>query len=192
MEYAKFGKTGLEVSKICLGCMTFGDPGRGNHAWSLREEESRTMIKQAIDLGINFLDTANTYSNGSSEEIVGRAIKDFAKREDIVLATKVFNRMRPGPNGAGLSRKAIFDEIDNSLRRLGTDYVDLYQIHRFDYDADRGNAGSAARCRQIGQGALYRRLLHVCLAIRQGALRLQAERLDRIRQHAGSPEPALP
>lgn len=193
MEYAKFGKTGLEVSKICLGCMTFGDPGRGNHAWSLREEESRTMIKQAIDLGINFLDTANTYSNGSSEEIVGRAIKDFAKREDIVLATKVFNRMRPGPNGAGLSRKAIFDEIDNSLRRLGTDYVDLYQIHRFDYTTPiEENAGSAARHRQIGQGPLYRRLLHVCLAIRQGALRLQTERLDRIRQHAGSPEPALP
>jgi aryl-alcohol dehydrogenase-like predicted oxidoreductase len=133
MEYVKFGGTGLEVSKICLGCMTFGDPGRGNHAWTLGEEESRTIIKQALDLGVNFLDTANTYSDGSSEEIVGRALKDYAKREDIVLATKVFNRMRPGPNGAGLSRKAIFDEIDNSLRRLGTDYVDLYQIHRFDY-----------------------------------------------------------
>jgi len=133
MDYVKLGKTGLEVSKICLGCMTFGDPGRGNHAWTLGEEESRTILKQAIDLGINFLDTANTYSDGSSEEIVGRAIKSFSKREDIVLATKVFNRMRPGPNGAGLSRKAIFDEIDNSLRRLGTDYVDLYQIHRFDY-----------------------------------------------------------
>lgn len=133
MDYVKLGKTGLEVSKICLGCMTFGDPGRGNHAWTLGEEESRTILKQAIDLGINFLDTANTYSDGSSEEIVGRAIKSFSRREDIVLATKVFNRMRPGPNGAGLSRKAIFDEIDNSLRRLGTDYVDLYQIHRFDY-----------------------------------------------------------
>ncbi len=133
MDYVKLGKTGLEVSKICLGCMTFGDPGRGNHAWTLGEEESRTILKQAIDLGINFLDTANTYSDGSSEEIVGRAIKSFSKREDIVLATKVFNRMRPGPNGAGLSRRAIFDEIDNSLRRLGTDYVDLYQIHRFDY-----------------------------------------------------------
>jgi len=133
MDYVKLGRTGLEVSKICLGCMTFGDPGRGNHAWTLGEEESRTILKQAIDLGINFLDTANTYSDGSSEEIVGRAIKSFSKREDIVLATKVFNRMRPGPNGAGLSRKAIFDEIDNSLRRLGTDYVDLYQIHRFDY-----------------------------------------------------------
>ncbi|TBY11405.1 aldo/keto reductase [Rhizobium laguerreae] len=162
MEYAKFGKTGLEVSKICLGCMTFGDPGRGNHAWSLGEEESRTMIKQAIDLGINFLDTANTYSNGSSEEIVGRAIKDFAKREDIVLATKVFNRMRPGPNGAGLSRKAIFDEIDNSLRRLGTDYVDLYQIHRFDYTTPIEETLEAlhdivksGKARYIGASSMY-------------------------------------
>ncbi len=133
MEYVKFGRTGLEVSRICLGCMTYGDPNKGTHAWSLNEEDSRPLLRQAIEAGINFLDTANTYSNGSSEEIVGRAIKDFARRDDIVLATKVFNRMRPGPNGAGLSRKAIFDEIDNSLRRLGTDYVDLYQIHRWDY-----------------------------------------------------------
>lgn len=133
MEYVKFGKTGLEVSRLCLGCMTYGEPNRGGHAWTMGEEASRPLIKQALELGINFLDTANTYSDGSSEEIVGRAIKDFAKREDIVLATKVFNRMRPGPNGAGLSRKAIFDEIDNSLKRLGTDYVDLYQIHRWDY-----------------------------------------------------------
>ncbi|MGV1758435.1 aldo/keto reductase [Rhizobium sp. A22-96] len=133
MEYVKLGRTGLEVSRICLGCMTYGDPNQGTHAWSLNEESSRPLLRQAIEAGINFLDTANTYSNGSSEEIVGRAIKDFARRDDIVLATKVFNRMRPGPNGAGLSRKAIFDEIDNSLRRLGTDYVDLYQIHRWDY-----------------------------------------------------------
>ncbi|OCI99000.1 alcohol dehydrogenase [Rhizobium sp. AC27/96] len=133
MEYVKLGRTGLEVSRICLGCMTYGDPNKGTHAWSLNEEDSRPLLRQAIEAGINFLDTANTYSNGSSEEIVGRAIKDFARRDDIVLATKVFNRMRPGPNGAGLSRKAIFDEIDNSLRRLGTDYVDLYQIHRWDY-----------------------------------------------------------
>lgn len=133
MEYVKLGATGLEVSRICLGCMTFGASDLGNHSWTMDEEASRPLVKQAIELGINFLDTANTYSNGNSEEIVGRAIKEFARREDIVLATKVFNRMRPGPNGAGLSRKAIFDEIDNSLRRLGTDYVDLYQIHRFDY-----------------------------------------------------------
>jgi aryl-alcohol dehydrogenase-like predicted oxidoreductase len=133
MEYVKFGSTGLEVSRICLGCMTYGAADRGNHAWTLDEQASRPLIRQAIELGINFLDTANTYSDGASEEIVGRAIRDFARRDDIVLATKVFNRMRPGPNGAGLSRKAIFDEIDNSLRRLGTDYVDLYQIHRFDH-----------------------------------------------------------
>lgn len=132
MDYVKFGHTGLEVSRICLGCMTFGEPGRGRHNWTLDEEPSRAILKKAIEAGINFLDTANTYSDGGSEEIVGRAIKDFSRREDIVLATKVFNRMRPGPNGAGLSRKAIFDEIDNSLRRLKTDYVDLYQIHRFD------------------------------------------------------------
>ena len=162
MEYVKFGGTGLEVSKICLGCMTFGDPGRGNHAWTLGEEESRTIIKHALDLGINFLDTANTYSDGSSEEIVGRALKDYARREDIVLATKVFNRMRPGPNGAGLSRKAIFDEIDNSLRRLGTDYVDLYQIHRFDYTTPieetleaLHDVVKAGKARYIGVSSMY-------------------------------------
>jgi len=162
MEYVKLGKTGLEVSKICLGCMTYGDPNRGNHAWSLPEEESRALLKQAIDLGINFLDTANTYSNGSSEEIVGRAIKNFSKREDIVLATKVFNRMRPGPNGAGLSRKAIFDEIDNSLRRLGTDYVDLYQIHRWDYTTPieetleaLHDVVKAGKARYLGASSMY-------------------------------------
>lgn len=132
MEYVKFGSTGLDVSRLVLGCMSFGDSGRGTHAWTLAEEPSRALIRQALEAGINFLDTANMYSNGSSEEIVGRAIRDFARREEIVLATKVFHRMRPGPNGAGLSRKAILAEIDNSLRRLGTDYVDLYQIHRWD------------------------------------------------------------
>jgi 1-deoxyxylulose-5-phosphate synthase len=132
MEYVKFGSTGLEVSRICLGCMTYGAPDRGNHTWTLDEEKSRPLIRQALEAGINFLDTANVYSDGSSEEIVGRAIRDFSRREDVVLATKVFNRMRPGPNGAGLSRKAIMTEIDHSLRRLGTDYVDLYQIHRWD------------------------------------------------------------
>ncbi|MDE1938111.1 MAG: aldo/keto reductase [Alphaproteobacteria bacterium] len=133
MKYVKLGKTGLEVSPLCLGCMSYGEPDRGMHNWTLSEEKSRPLIKAALEMGINFLDTANTYSDGSSEEIVGRAIKDFAKREEVVLATKVFNRMRPGPNGAGLSRKAIMAEIDNSLRRLGTDYIDLYQIHRWDY-----------------------------------------------------------
>jgi len=112
--------------------MSFGAPDRGNHTWTLSEERSRPLIKQALELGINFFDTANVYSDGHSEEITGRALKDFARRDDVVLATKVHGRMRPGPNGAGLSRKAIFAEIDNSLRRLGTDYVDLYQIHRWD------------------------------------------------------------
>ncbi|VFU16515.1 aldo/keto reductase [Methylocella tundrae] len=133
MDYVKLGSTGLEVSRLCLGCMTFGEPDRGPHSWTLDEEKSRPIIKQAIELGVNFLDTANAYSDGSSEEIVGRAIKDFARRDEIVLATKVYVRMRPGPNGGGLSRKAIFTEIDASLKRLGTDYVDLYQIHRWDY-----------------------------------------------------------
>ena len=132
MDFVNFGATGLKVSRLCLGCMTFGEPGRGSHPWSLDEERSRPLIRQALELGITFLDTANVYSDGSSEEIVGRAIRDFARREDVVLATKVYNRMRPGPNGMGLSRKAILAEIDASLRRLGTDYVDLYQIHRDD------------------------------------------------------------
>src|SRR5438270_1912260 len=134
MEYVKLGRTGLEVSRICLGCMSYGVPDQGNHAWSIDEAESRPFIKRALESGINFFDTANRYSLGSSEEILGRAVKDFARREEVVIATKVYGRMRPGPNGAGLSRKAIMAEIDASLRRLGTDYVDLYQIHRWDYD----------------------------------------------------------
>jgi aryl-alcohol dehydrogenase-like predicted oxidoreductase len=133
MKYVKLGNTGLDISPISLGCMTFGDPNRGNHSWSLSEDESRPLIKQAIEAGINFFDTANVYSDGSSEEIVGRALKDFANRDEIVLATKVHGAMRPGPNGGGLSRKAILAEIDASLTRLGTDYVDLYQIHRWDH-----------------------------------------------------------
>ena len=132
MDYVKFGKTGLGVSRLCIGCMTYGIPDRGSHPWTLEEEKSRPLIRKALDLGINFFDTANVYSDGTSEEIVGRALKEFVKRDDIVLATKVNGRMRPGANGAGLSRKAIFAEIDNSLKRLGTDFVDLYQIHRGD------------------------------------------------------------
>ncbi len=132
MQYVKLGSTGLDVSRICLGCMTYGLPDRGVHEWTLNEEASRPLIRQALDAGINFFDTANVYSDGTSEEIVGRALRDFARRDEIVLATKVNGRMRPGPNGAGLSRKAIMTEIDHSLARLGTDYVDLYQIHRFD------------------------------------------------------------
>jgi aryl-alcohol dehydrogenase-like predicted oxidoreductase len=133
MRYIKLGRTGLDVSPIALGCMTFGEPGRGHPSWSLGEDESRPLIKQAVEAGINFFDTANMYSQGSSEEIVGRALADFADRDDIVVATKLRHPMRPGPNGAGLSRKAVMTEIDHSLRRLGTDYVDLYQIHRMDH-----------------------------------------------------------
>lgn len=132
MRYTKLGSTGLDVSALALGCMTFGDPHRGNHTWTLPEEESRPLIRQAVDAGITFFDTANVYSDGSSEEIVGRALRDFADRDEIVIATKVHGVMRPGPNGRGLSRKAIFTEIDASLKRLGTDYVDLYQVHRWD------------------------------------------------------------
>jgi aryl-alcohol dehydrogenase-like predicted oxidoreductase len=132
MEYTRLGTTGLQVSRICLGMMSFGDPARGGHPWSLPEEASRAVIEKALTAGITFFDTANVYSAGSSEEITGRAIRDFADREDVVLATKVHGRMRPGPNGAGLSRKAVLAELDASLTRLGTDYVDLYQIHRWD------------------------------------------------------------
>jgi aryl-alcohol dehydrogenase-like predicted oxidoreductase len=133
MDYVKLGRTGMDVSRICLGCMSFGVPERGGHMWTLPEDESRTFIKRAVEIGINFFDTANVYSDGTSEEIVGRALKDFAKREEVVIATKVHGRMHKGPNGQGLSRKAIMHEIDQSLKRLQTDYVDLYQIHRLDH-----------------------------------------------------------
>jgi 1-deoxyxylulose-5-phosphate synthase len=132
MRYTRLGTTGLEVSRVTLGCMSWGDSSRGGHQWVLDEDAGRAIIKDALDAGINFFDTANVYSAGSSEEITGRALTDFARREDVVLATKVHGRMRPGPNGAGLSRKAILHEIDASLSRLGTEYVDLYQIHRWD------------------------------------------------------------
>lgn len=133
MEYRKLGSTGLEVSRVCLGCMTYGVPERGSHPWTLDEEASRPFIRRALDLGINFFDTANSYSDGTSEEIVGRALRDFARRDEVVIATKVFFPQRKGPNAGGLSRKAIMTGIDASLQRLGVDYVDLYQIHRWDY-----------------------------------------------------------
>jgi aryl-alcohol dehydrogenase (NADP+) len=132
MDYVKLGSTGLSVSRICLGCMSYGDPKLGRNAWSLDEEASRPFFRRAVEAGINFFDTANVYSAGSSEEITGRALAEYANRDDVVLATKVHGVMRPGPNGGGLSRKAILTEIDHSLRRLGVDYVDLYQIHRWD------------------------------------------------------------
>ena len=128
----RLGRTGLEISRLCLGCMSYGVPERGTHPWSLPEAASRPFIRRALDLGIHFFDTANVYSDGTSEEIVGRALLDFARRDEVVIATKVHGRMRPGPHGAGLSRKAILAEIDASLQRLGTDFVDLYQIHRWD------------------------------------------------------------
>jgi aryl-alcohol dehydrogenase-like predicted oxidoreductase len=133
MEYARLGSTGMQVSRICLGCMGFGDAERWIHKWVLDEENSRPIIRKALELGINFFDTANVYSIGRSEEILGRALEDFASREEVIIATKLHGKMREGPNGGGLSRKAILSEIDHSLRRLRTDYVDLYQIHRWDY-----------------------------------------------------------
>lgn len=132
MDYVNLGHTGLQVSPVAIGCMSFGDPDRGAHPWTLDEARSRPLIQQAVEAGINFFDTANVYSAGSSEEIVGRALADFGRRDELVIATKVHGRMHDGPNGAGLSRKAILAQIDASLRRLGTDYVDLYQIHRWD------------------------------------------------------------
>ena len=132
MEYTRLGNSGLEISAVTLGCMSYGDPGRGNHAWSLPEEQSRPFIRRALELGITTFDTANVYSNGSSEEIVGRALGEYATREEVVIATKVHGKMRQGPNGGGLSRGHIMEQIDASLRRLGTDYIDLYQIHRWD------------------------------------------------------------
>ncbi|MBP1155551.1 MULTISPECIES: aldo/keto reductase [unclassified Paenibacillus] len=162
MDYVKLGSTGMDVSRLCLGCMSYGTPERGSHAWTLNEEQSRPFIKKALELGINFFDTANVYSDGTSEEIVGRALKDFAKRDEVVIATKVHGRMRPGPNGAGLSRKSIMSEIDKSLKRLGTDYVDLYQIHRWDNHTPieetleaLHDVVKAGKARYIGASSMY-------------------------------------
>jgi aryl-alcohol dehydrogenase (NADP+) len=133
VKYVKLGRTGMDVSRICLGCMSYGEAAKGGHQWALDEESARPFYKQALDAGINFFDTANVYSGGTSEEFLGRALKDLgADRDELVIATKVHGRMREGPNGIGLSRKAILTEVDHSLRRLGVDYIDLYQIHRFD------------------------------------------------------------
>jgi aryl-alcohol dehydrogenase-like predicted oxidoreductase len=162
MDYVRLGSTGLEVSRICLGCMSYGEPGRGNHEWTLDEESSRPHIQRALEAGINFFDTANAYSAGGSEEIVGRALADFATRDEVVLATKVRMPMRQGPNGGGLSRKAIMAEIDASLTRLGTDYVDLYQIHRWDYWTPieetleaLHDVVKAGKARYIGASSMY-------------------------------------
>ena len=162
MEYAKLGNTGMDVSRICLGCMGFGDPERWVHKWVLNEEDSRPIIKQALGLGINFFDTANVYSIGRSEEILGRALKDFANRDEVVVATKVHGRMHDGPNGAGLSRKAILSEIDQSLKRMGMDYVDLYLIHRWDYETPieetmeaLHDVVRAGKARYLGASAMF-------------------------------------
>jgi aryl-alcohol dehydrogenase-like predicted oxidoreductase len=172
MEYARLGSTGMKVSRICLGCMGFGDAERWVHKWVLDEEASRLVIKHALELGINFFDTANVYSIGRSEEILGRALKEFANRDEVVIATKVHGKMREGPNGSGLSRKAILSEIDNSLRRLGVDHVDLYQIHRWDYETPieetmeaLHDVVKAGKARYIGASAMwawqFQKALHV-------------------------------
>jgi aryl-alcohol dehydrogenase-like predicted oxidoreductase len=162
MEYVKLGNTGLDVSPICLGCMSFGDSERWLHKWVLDEEGSRPIIKKALELGINFFDTANVYSIGRSEEILGRALKDYANRDEIVIATKVYGQMHKGPNGSGLSRKAIMSEIDKSLKRLNTDFVDLYIIHRWDYNtpieetmAALHDVVKSGKARYIGASAMY-------------------------------------
>ena len=172
MEYARLGSTGMKVSRICLGCMGFGDATRWVHKWVLDEANSRPIIQHALELGINFFDTANVYSIGASEEILGRALKDFAKRDEVVIATKVHGKMREGPNGGGLSRKAILSEIDHSLKRLGTDYVDLYQIHRWDYETPieetmdaLNDVVRAGKARYLGASAMwawqFQKALHV-------------------------------
>jgi 1-deoxyxylulose-5-phosphate synthase len=172
MEYVKLGNTGLDVSRFCLGCMSFGEAEKWIHQWVLNEEQSRSIIKKALDLGINFFDSANVYSMGTSEEFLGRALKDYANRDEIVLATKIHGRMHEGPNGAGLSRKAIISEMDKSLKRLGTDYVDLYIIHRWDYNTPieetmeaLHDVVKAGKARYIGASAMYawqfQKALHV-------------------------------
>src|SRR6266849_317925 len=167
MDYINLGKTGLKVSRICLGCMTYGQPATGkikpgSHAWALNEEESQPFLRQALDLGINFFDTANVYSVGASEEVLGRFLRAHARREAVVIATKVQAQMRDEPNGHGLSRKEIFYELDQSLRRLETDYVDLYQIHRWDYETPIEETLEAlhdivksGKVRYIGASSMY-------------------------------------
>lgn len=162
MDYVNLGRTGLKVSRLALGCMTYGVPDRGSHEWTLDEEQSRPVIRHALEAGINFFDTANSYSDGTSEEIVGRALRDFARREEVVIATKVYFPQGKGPNQRGLSRKALMAEIDNSLRRLGTDYVDLYQIHRWDYGTPieetleaLHDIVKAGKARYIGASSMY-------------------------------------
>ena len=162
MQYTRLGQTGLIVSRLCLGCMSFGDAARSRHTWVIPEEDSRAIIRSALESGINFFDTANEYAGGSSEEITGRALNDFARRDEIVLATKAFSPWRGAPNTGGLSRKALFQAVDDSLKRLGTDYVDLFQIHRWDYNTPIEETMEAlhdivksGRARYIGASSMF-------------------------------------
>ncbi|POT58416.1 aldo/keto reductase [Citrobacter amalonaticus] len=172
MKYNTLGKTDLRVSRLCLGCMTFGEPNRGNHAWTLPEESSRPIIKRALEGGINFFDTANSYSAGSSEEIVGRALRDFARREEVVVATKVFHPVDDLPEG--LSRAQILRSIDDSLRRLGMDYVDILQIHRWDYNTPieetleaLNDVVKAGKARYIGASSMHAAQFAQALALQK-------------------------
>jgi len=163
MEHVRLGNTGLKISRIALGCMSYGDPTTANaHTWALDDDDAQPFLRQAVELGVTFWDTANTYQLGTSEEIVGRAIRRYSRREEIVLATKVFGRMHDGPGGQGLSRKAILEQVDASLTRLGTDYIDLYQIHRFDPEAPveetmeaLDDIVKAGKVRYIGASSMY-------------------------------------
>ncbi|WP_204735838.1 aldo/keto reductase [Hydrogenophaga laconesensis] len=162
MSYRRMGQSGLMVSRLCVGCMSFGEAGRGPHVWTLPDSDSRALIRMALEAGVNFFDTANVYSDGSSEEILGRALKDFARREDVVIATKVGGAVHGGPHGRGLSRKAILSQVERSLRRLGTDYIDLYQVHRWDLETPMeesletlNDLVKAGKVRYLGASSMY-------------------------------------
>ena len=183
MEYTRLGDTGLRISRLALGCMSYGDPTtEGAHRWALADDEAQPFFRQAIELGITFWDTANVYQAGTSEEVTGRAIRRYSRREDIVLATKVFGKMHDGPGGSGLSRKAIMEQIDASLTRLGTDYIDLYQIHRFDPATPVAETMEALHdIVKSREGPLHRRVIDVRVAVRQAAARRLPGRLDPVR-----------
>ena len=193
MDYTNLGKTGLKVSRLCLGCMSYGVPRPRRTRLDARRGASRPFIRRALELGINFFDTSNSYSDGTSEEILGRAIRDLARRDEVVIATKVFYPTRKDPNGRGLSRKAILTEIDASLRRLGTDYVDLYQIHRWDYETPieetleaLHDVVKAGKARYLGASSMY--AWQFCKALDLA----DSPRLDAVRLDAGPLQPALP
>lgn len=174
MQYVNLGRTGLKVSRLCLGCMSFGDGASGAHEWTLSERDSRPYFRQALEAGINFFDTANAYSAGTSEEITGRALRDYARRDEVVIATKAYMPWRNAPNTAGLSRKTLFHAVDDSLRRLGTDYIDLYQIHRWDDETPieetleaLHDLVKAGKVRYLGASSMYAWQFMKALAIQQ-------------------------